>query len=1063
MPDESACVADYKFWHHALGHVSPTVLKNHGIYADGDLIPKRPADFVCSHCHVAKSKHRVPRPVGITTTERFEKIHSDICGPFPHSSLGNHRYFMTVIDDHTRFARVYFLHTKSQAAPTLIAFIKYVQTQYGKTIKCLKTDNGGEYLAGELKDFLLDNGIEHEFSPPYLHESNGTAERYNQTLCTIARAGMLTFPDAPYLWNEAIAYAAYTKNRLPHAALGGDTPFARINDGAKPTISHVRPFGSKCFAHIPPETRSPGKLLPRALKAQFVGYTQSDKIVRVFVPESAAVYAVRDVVFPRDFKTPPLLPGSSAIPSQTSTQDSDQDTQDPQDSQDDQDLPAGPSPSLTHSSDVQGTRSLTIPSSLPPPTTNYHSESGKDDISTPTQQLMPSEFDNDLVWATPSVPSDILSGFSDESRPSTPVIPRPHPISAAIRRPRNLPHNVAPISPATPYLPTVDPPGSMAEPAPSRTSHPSVRFSDYVDYRDPSTIASDSSSSSTTTEPVLPNVTRAGRIIRPPRNWWQVNAPQQQFQHVSGSEYSELPDARSDDNEMALLIEEDEPATFYKATKGPDSDQWRNAIDKELLALGKNETWTIVDKPSDRKIIGSKWVFKIKRDSMGNIEKYKARLVAKGFSQIEGLDYDELFAPVMRFDSLRLLLAIAATKGWRPQQMDVTAAFLYPELNEELYMQLPEGYREEGKVARLNKCIYGLKQSPRKWYMRLTHTLKDLGFRSSNFDPCIFIHDKEFFMVAVYVGDLTLFGPSGDLMEKIKSTLSQTFEMKDLGTLHWLLGLEILFSHTGIDIKQTAYIDKVLNRFQMSDSHPCAIPIDPNTRIVDGQPLGPSDIRLYQSIIGSLMYAVSATRPDLCFPVTYLSQYNHSPTTTHLQAAKRVLRYLRGTRDLGLHYPIDNTLELRAFSDSDYANCPLTRKSISGNIIQLSTASISWRSKKQKSVSTSTAEAEYQALSLASKQAMWTTNALIELTGPLTATPILYCDNKAAIDIATNQKISDRSKHIDVHFHFVREQIENGTFFIMPVASADNLADICTKGLPSVPFKHLREKILGSG
>lgn len=209
------------------------------------------------------------------------------------------------------------------------------------------------------------------------------------------------------------------------------------------------------------------------------------------------------------------------------------------------------------------------------------------------------------------------------------------------------------------------------------------------------------------------------------------------------------------------------------------------------------------------------------------------------------------------------------------------------------------------------------------------------------------------------------------------------------------------------------------------------------------------------------MYVVSATRPDLCFSVNYLAQYNHSPTTTHLQAAKRVLRYLNGTKTLGLFYKYGNKLELSAHTDADYANCPTTRRSVSGNIIRLSGATISWRSKKQRSVSTSTAEAEYQAMSLTSKQLIWTKNALLELEKSISTTPTLHRDNKAAIDIANNHRISDRSKHIDVHFHFVREHVEQGTFFLMPVASADNLADICTKGLPSTTFKDFRKIIMG--
>jgi hypothetical protein len=593
---------------------------------------------------------------------------------------------------------------------------------------------------------------------------------------------------------------------------------------------------------------------------------------------------------------------------------------------------------------------------------------------------------------------------------------------------------------------------------------PRVAFNEIIQYREPSTITSSSSESSDTELPIiLPDQTISsfGRPLQPPRDWWIAHqAPEDD--DTSMVSPTEEPDARSDDLEMAMMVTDDEPRFYKQAITGPECEQWCTAIENELAVLQRNGTWDVVDKPSDRKIIGSKWVFKIKRDAMGNIEKYKARLVAKGFSQVEGLDYDELFAPVVRFDSLRLLIAIAANKGWVPSQMDVTAAFLYPELAEELYMHLPEGQKQHGKVARLRKCIYGLKQSPKEWYSLLTTTLHQLGFYASNFDPCVFIHQTETFFIAVYVDDLSLFGPPGTLMDTVKAKLSTEFEMKDLGPLHWLLGLEIVFSNYGIELKQTAYFDKILKRFGMDGCHPCTLPIDPNFKSDNTLPVcNPDDILRYQSMIGSLMYAVSATRPDLCYSVSYLSQYNHSPTSQHIQAAKRILRYLKGTKTLGLFYRRDSTLSLNAYSDSDYANCPTTRKSISGNIIKLSSSTISWRSKKQKSVSTSTAEAEYQALSLASKQLIWTAEAIKELTKRLEKTPIIYCDNKAAIDIAVNQKISDRSKHIDVHFHFIREQIERNKLFLLPVASADNLSDICTKGLPGPTFSNLANKILG--
>jgi transposase InsO family protein len=1140
--DNSANLATYQYWHGALGHPSVTSLRPN-LYQDGNLIPTVPKDFECHTCRISKSKHRVPRPIGFRAKERFDLVHSDICGPFPHPDLDGNRYFLTVIDDQTRFSKVYFLKEKSQAAQTLIGFIRYVQTQFGKTIKALKTDQGGEYISNTLTDFLTENGIEHIFSPAYLHESNGTAERYNQTLCTIARAGMTVFPNHPHLWSEAIYYACFTKNRLPHSALQGETPFF-IFWNEQPEIKNLRPFGSSCYTHIPTETRAPGKLLPRALEGRFVGYSRSDKIYRIYVPDEDRVYESRDIIFPGQHSPSILRNHRSVSPSQASS-DIENPFGAPSNTPSTYSSPSSTGYKLPETRGPVESQSITIPlseyTSPSPPPTHLNSNSSTTPSEALNQPHDHQEFPdpNDIV---PAIPNDLHHGFSDDSsvdefdsasihpqyrshpiqpaerrrrpviQPALPTsrqVTRPNarvppptgmtrPIRSAISAPSLVPtdHQIdsAPAHSPAPTHRQIEPAPtpsrtetSVALPGPSETplprkigpksetlisysehvtpSGPRVTFNDTVHYREPSSIVSSSNSSNDTEAPLpINHTTRFGRTVQPPRNWWEVNHPRpaQNSDDQSMADGSER-DARSDlTMANAHLAEISEPQFFRQATMGPDSDKWTDAIDNEMSALNRNETWDIVDKPSDRKVIGSKWVFKIKYDSTGNIEKYKARLVAKGFSQIEGLDYDELFAPVVRFDSLRLLLALAAKHKWTPAQMDVTAAFLYPELKDDLYMQLPEGFRQDGKVAKLKKCIYGLKQSPREWYSRLTSSLNRLGFFSAKFDPCVFIHKTQSFYIAVYVDDLSLFGPAGSLMTQVKQTLSSEFDMKDLGTLHWLLGLEINFTDTGISITQTAYFEKILKRFQLNECNPCALPIDPNIKFNEAPTVPPDTIRTYQSIIGSLMYAVSATRPDLCFAVSFLSQFNHSPTTQHLQAAKRVLRYLNGTKTSGLFYPYQQSLNLVTYSDADYANCPITRKSISGNIVQLSSATISWRSKKQKSVSTSTAEAEYQALSLAAKQTIWTHNALNELTISPIPTPIVYCDNKAAIDIANNPKISDRSKHIDVHFHFVRENVEQGTFFLMPVATAENLADTCTKGLPGFTFQNFRKQLLGS-
>jgi hypothetical protein len=285
-------------------------------------------------------------------------------------------------------------------------------------------------------------------------------------------------------------------------------------------------------------------------------------------------------------------------------------------------------------------------------------------------------------------------------------------------------------------------------------------------------------------------------------------------------------------NTSQNILDDQEPEFYRQAISGPNADLCNSAIEAEMDALRRNHTWDVVDRPTDRKIVDSKWVFKIKRLSDGSVNKFKVRLVAKGFSQIQAQDYDEPFAPVVRFDSLRLLLSIVAANSFVPQQLDVKAAFLYGELKEAIYMRLPEGYRDGNKVAYLKRCIYRLKQSPREWYSRLTAYLRRHEFDTSNFDPCVFRHKSNQFYIAVYVDDLILYGPPGHLIDTTVFALDTEFEVTNIGQLHWLLGIQITFNRDSIELSQEAFVDEILELFQLNDSHLRLLSIDPNTRLM---------------------------------------------------------------------------------------------------------------------------------------------------------------------------------------------------------------------------------------
>jgi len=378
-------------------------------------------------------------------------------------------------------------------------------------------------------------------------------------------------------------------------------------------------------------------------------------------------------------------------------------------------------------------------------------------------------------------------------------------------------------------------------------------------------------------------------------------------------------------------------------------------------------------------------------------------------------------------------------------------------------MALPPGSTKPGECVKLRRSIYGLKQSPRQWYGRLTAFLKPLGYEPTNFDPCVLVHTSHEIIIAIYVDDITIFGRATTLRYDFKESLKREFAFSDLGSLSWLLGIQIQWQSSllSVTLLQRAYIDQLLVKFGMSSCNPVKIPLDPNQRL-DHQEgyLDLADTSTYRQIIGSLMYLVIGTRPDLSFTVSALSQFSSKPTKAHMGALKQVLRYLKGMRDLKLTYTCNPDIALAGYSDADFAGDRVTRKSTTGYIFQLARNTICWRAVKQRGVSTSTVEAEYIALSTTAKQHMWLQNALNELQ--ISIPSALSTDNDGTIDLTENPRISDRSKHIDVAYHHVRDLVETRKLTVLHIPSADNLADLCTKPFPYPRLRLLRDLVLGT-
>lgn len=512
--------------------------------------------------------------------------------------------------------------------------------------------------------------------------------------------------------------------------------------------------------------------------------------------------------------------------------------------------------------------------------------------------------------------------------------------------------------------------------------------------------------------------------------------------------------------EVAKKIARD-PESISEAFSGINAEQWKKAMENEHRSLIENETWELVQLPPGRKAIANKWVFKRKLDENGNIDRYKARLVVKGCSQKEGIDYFETFSPVVRYSSIRFLIAIAAKYDLDIDQMDAVTAFLQGELKEEVYMRQPTGL-EDGteRVCRLKKSLYGLKQASRVWNEKLGTALIKAGLKCSQVDTCIYykINGDDILIVAIYVDDLLIFSNKAESKLWIKKQLLASFKMIDNGAAKFILGMHIERNRAAgtISIDQHKYIREVLERFNMSDCNPVSTPADCNAKLTkDMAPTTASEKEEmsgvpYQEVVGSLLYAALVTRPDIQFAVNTVSRFNNNPGKAHWNACKRILRYLNGTINYKLTYCREKSGDLHGYCDADWAGDESDRRSMTGYVFIMQGGAVTWNSKKQPTVALSTTEAEYMAMSTASQEAIWLRNLGAELFGDKCKTQInIFGDNKSALQLSEKTTtFHPRTKHIDIRHHFVRDNVNNGIVKFTYTATDDMTADILTKALP---------------
>lgn len=984
--------AGQALWHKRLGHLnykSMCVLKKSNIGVsfqdNGDTAAG------CVPCLEGKLCGKpYPTGEGKQAKDLLELVHSDVCGPMETSSLGGARYMVTFIDDHSRKVFGYLIKEKSEVMSKFIDFKVMVEKQTGKVVKCLRSDNGGEYVSSRFDTYLRKEGILHQTSVPYCPQQNGVSERLNRTLIEKARCLLQGSGLGKEYWGEAVSTAIYLYNRSPSSALCGQIP-EEVWTGRTVSLGHLRVFGCVAYALVPSVKRQ--KLDAKSKKYIFVGYSETSKGYRLMDPQNPKkVVIARNVEFLEEsfyhsdinnyklnFNELFYDPGVINVQS--------------------------------NGIDNCNNRKESVINSL-----------GKNSDSDSSCDINYKENSNECS----RISDEYCTGSEDES-------------SCAEHEARASPHCSQSGSEG---LAEAD----VSAGGPGAAGESSRRCAAGEGL--PQRSAGEGLQPGLAGEGLQPGLVSEGSLCGPYvlRNRRNIVKPQK---------YSGY------DLELNFLADNlVEPQSYDEAITSPSSAEWREAMQREYDSLIANNVFKLVDRPSNVNVVQCKWVFKLKYDSSGNFEKYKARLVARGFTQRYGLDYNDTFSPVVRHSSLRILFSLAVELNLEIDHVDVTTAFLNGNLNETIYMEQPTGFNNnDGKVCLLLKSIYGLKQASKMWNERVHCLLISNGFRQTQCEPCVYVKGtyKNIMIISLYVDDFYLFYHKGNLDKKnLMSLLESQFNVKDLGSIKNCLGMRVTRDRVKGTLKldQSEYIKRLLHRFGMTECKPVKTPISLNCKLVKPEKATLDDNRYnYRQLIGSLMYLAVCTRPDIAFACSQLSQYNNGFDVTHWQAAKRILRYLAGTIDLGLLFVSNSNLNftLSAFTDADWGNDVTDRKSYTGFIIKLGRNVINWESRKQRCVALSSTEAEYLAISDVCKDICFVRNLLLEIINKDVAPVLLYNDNQSSLRLLEVKEFCHkRTKHIDIRYHYMKDLIKDNIIKAKYLCTENMLADVLTKPLSSI-------------
>ena len=1004
----------------------------------------------CVGC-VKGKMHRLPMTgvIDWNTKAPMDLFVMDVMGPMKTQSIGGHKYVLLLMDVHTRMLFIFVLKKKSDSVNIIINKIKQCQTHTGLKLKHIHSDGARDLLLNnEMKEFLTSNGTRASVTTAGTPQHNGIIERTGRTSLEMVKSMMHHCNAYRALWGAAFLMVAYIWCRCITSADPSITP----HEGwykIKPSIGYLHVFGCDVYYHIHKSKRDE-KLDANAKKGIFVGYDENnDTYYVIFDTETFQIVVSRDVQFyENSFEEMKKL---NEYQQQTDVQKIINE----------------------HAYDSDW---------LPD---EYFSST--ESISTLFSPIIRSEINN--TTDSDNDESKINTRVNNMNVNTVPVISSSSSNDRNVNTINNNNENDTSIVVENEYENEVNSERSVHVTLRGSNEERSERSNDASN--DVSNeVSNDVTHNVNNERNNVPTRKRSQRNMNTANN--KINDEYVDVHAVNIIQNSDAENSRVtrerkvrrlDDydysnvtvtiNTQLNSTNNNEPTTYDEAINCDEASKWKKAIDEELQSHNKNKTWSIanIKDTASINIIDTKWIFKVKTNADGKIVRYKARLVARGFTQEYGIDYTETFAPVLKTKSLRLILALSATEEREIVQFDVKTAFLNAQVHEDIYIAIPQGMKVDNKdgntVLKLNKALYGIKQAPREWNININNYLLTVGFLPCKKDPCIYVkiskHNNSM-ILGLFVDDIIVSYTREDKQEwsSIKQALMTKYEISDMGRVSSILGIMVnMGKRNDIYIHQQKYIKEKLQLFNMHTCKSCNVPGDVNIMLDDNTES--VDSSLYRSMVGALMYMCLYTRPDITHAVNICSRFMSNPTVTHMQAIKKVFRYLAGNSEYGIRYNNNynnNKVTITGYSDADWGGDKYDRKSTTGYCVFVNNNLITWNTKKQETVALSSAEAELMAIVEVTKEVTWMNNILEEMHYDVHKPISVMSDNQSAIKIAQNDIEHDRTKHIAIKYYYIRDEINKNNVAVKWIQSQQQIADIFTKSLTVQPFNVHKNKLV---